>query len=159
MLVFNDNGLLTPNTNIVASVEDFKRYFVDAIPSDTRIENFEKYIHYSSELKKILKVDFLKQWIDGSFVTNVRNPKDIDMVTFIDFESRTQYQADLRNFEAKGANDIFGVDAYLLTTFPEEHDKFFLFQSDRAYWIDRFSRTRRDTKGKKNPKGFLEIIY
>lgn len=159
MLNFDSKGLLTPNTNIVASVADLKQHFVDAIPSDTRPENFDKYVHYSNELKKLLSVDSLKQWINGSFVTNIKNPKDIDLVTFIDFDLRVKFQAELREFEAKGANDIFGVDAYLLTVFPDGHKDIFLFQSDRAYWIERFSRTRRDHSGKKNPKGFLELIY
>lgn len=131
MLTFDSKGLLVPNTIIEASVADLKHYFVDS----------------------------MKQWINGSFVTKTRNPKDIDFVTFIDFDLRMKFYAELRRFEAKGANDIFDVDAYLLTVFPDGHEKVFLFQSDRTYWIERFSRTRRDNFGKKNPKGFLEIIY
>lgn len=107
----------------------------------------------------MLKVTQIMQWINGSFVTNIRNPKDIDMVTFIDIEQRLKYENELRQFEARGANEIYGVDAYLLTVFSDNHSKAFLYQSDRAYWIDRFSRTRRDNSGRKNPKGFLEIIY
>lgn len=159
MLNFDLNGLLTPNHNIVVSLAEVKQHFVDAIPSDTRLENFEKYIRYSDELKKVLNVVSLKQWINGSFVTKISNPGDIDLVTFIDFDFRVKYQSQLRNFEAKRANELYGVDAYLLTVFPESHPKLFLFQSDRAYWMERFSRTRRDNLGKKNPKGFLEINY
>lgn len=159
MLNFDSNGLLTPNTNIVASITEIKYHFVDAISSKTRLENFEKYIRYSDELKKLLNVVTLKQWINGSFVTKINNPGDIDLVTFIDFDLRLKFQIELQNFEAKRANEFYGVDAYLLTEFPENHPKYFLFQSDRAYWIERFSRTRRDSEGKKNPKGFLEINY
>lgn len=159
MLQFDSKGLLIPNTAIKLTGEEFRFYFVDSIPSETRLDNFKKYISYSNELKKILKVDKLKQWIDGSFVTLIRNPKDIDFVTFLDFELRLKFLKELKKFEAKGANEIFGVDAYLLTVFPENHSKEFLFHSDKAYWNDRFSRTRRDAQGKKRPKGYIEIIY
>ncbi len=159
MLNFNSKGLLTPNTNFVVSVADLKQHFVDAIPSNTRPEIFEKYVHYSTELRTLLNLESMKQWINGSFVTQFKNPKDIDLITFIDLDLRVKFQSELREFEAKEANDIFGVDAYLLTVFPEGHKDIYLFQSDRAYWFDRFSRTRRDLSGKKNPKGFLEIIY
>jgi len=159
MIRFDSKGLLTPKTNILTSLTEMKQHFVDGISSDTRLENFGKYVRYSDELKKMLNVVSLKQWINGSFVTKINNPSDIDLVTFIDFDMRLKLQIELQNFEAKGANDIYVVDAYLLTVFPENHLKSFLFQSDRAYWMERFSRTRRDSLGKKNPKGFLEINY
>jgi hypothetical protein len=159
MIKFDSKGLLTPNTNIVASVAELKTHFVDGIESATRNYNFEKYITYSDALKKLLGGQPMSQWINGSFVTKIKNPKDIDLVTFVDFELREKFQKELRDFEAKGANEIYGVDAYILTVFPEDHAKAFLFQSDRAYWIERFSKTKRDNSGKKNPKGFLEIIY
>jgi hypothetical protein len=159
MLSFNTKGLLTPDTNLIASVSDLKKYFVEAIPSTTRPEIFEKYIRYSNALKKMLKTDSLKQWINGSFVTMVRDPKDIDLITFIDLDLRVKFQKELMDFSAKGANEIYGVDAYLLTVLPDGHEKIFLFHSDKAYWMSRFSKTRRDNSGKKHPKGFLEINY
>jgi hypothetical protein len=127
--------------------------------SETRAEIFEKYCTYSDELKKLLKLGPLKQWVNGSFVTKIRNPKDIDLLTFVDFELRVSLEAELKQFEAKGANDNFGVDAYLITVFPREHEKYFLFESDKAYWTDKFSRTKRDRTGQKHDKGFLEILY
>ena len=159
MLRFDSMGLLTPNTNIATTLIELKEYFVDNIPSETRLQNYEKYIYYSTELKKLLGLESMVQWVDGSFVTSIRNPKDIDLVTFIDFESRTKLESELKRFEARGANTIYGVDAYILTVFPEDHKKSFYFQSDKAYWNERFTKTRRDNFGKKNPKGFVEIIF
>ena len=77
----------------------------------------------------------------------------------MDVDLRFQHEAELKQFEAKEANEYFGVDAYLVTVFPEGHEKIFLFESDRAYWMDKFSRTRRDRRGVKHPKGFREILY
>lgn len=159
MLHFTKNGFLIPDNNIAVSVDDLNRYFVEGIPSDTRGEIFVKYLKYSDELKNVLGLKTLKQWINGSFVTKIKNPKDIDLITFVDFDLRTRFANELKQFEAKGANDNFGVDAYLLTAFPTGHEKNFLFESDRAYWMEMFTRTRRDKSGRKHRKGFLEILY
>jgi hypothetical protein len=160
MLIFNNRGLLVPDKNITCSIMELKQYFVDAIPSETRLPNFEKYIHYSNELKKVLKIDNFTQWVNGSFVNlKTLNPKDIDIITFIDYELAEKYKTELERFGARGANGIFGVDAYILITYPEGHPSHTIYSSDRAYWANHFSRTRRDRYGKRNPKGYLEIIY
>lgn len=160
MIQFDDKGFLFPSRNITCTVDELKQYFVDAIPSETRLPNFEKYIHYSNELKKVLKVGNLQQWINGSFVTlNTANPKDIDLVSFIDYKLAVKFEKELEHFVARGANQVFGVDAYILVSYPEGHPNFFKFSSSKAYWAHHFSTTRRDRFGKKNPKGYLEIIY
>lgn len=108
----------------------------------------------------MLKVKSLKQWINGSFVSSLKNPKDIDFVTFIDYDLRKEYESDLKLFEANQANSRYQVDAYIITVFPKGHEKVFLFESDKSYWTERFSFTRRNLRtGRKYPKGFLEIIY
>ena len=87
MLNFDNRGLLTPTTNILSSVEEFKQVFVDEILfSSTRLSNFNNYIKYSDALKKMLNGQPILQWINGSFVTQIIEPKDIDMVSFIDYE-------------------------------------------------------------------------
>ncbi len=160
MFSFDDKGLLIPNRNITCSVEELKQYFVDAIPSETRLPNFEKYIHYSNELKKLLGLENFMQWVNGSFViAHIVNPKDIDLITFIDYKLVEKHKREIDNFGASGANRIFGVDAYILVTYPETHPNYLMYSSDKAYWAAHFSRTRRDRFGKKNAKGYLEIIY
>ncbi len=91
--------------------------------------------------------------------TLTQNPKDIDLVSFIDFSLRQKYELELKNFEALKSNELFGVDAYLLTVFPEDHTNYYLFKSDKSHWYDHFSKTRRNSKGIKNKKGFIEINY
>lgn len=160
MVKFNRYGFLEPSGAIAISLTDFKKHFVFVSDSETRIHNFEKYASYSNQLKKLLGLPNLKQWINGSFVTSIKNPKDIDLVTFIDFELRISFANQLKAFEAAQANAIYGVDAYLLTVFPPHHPKAFLFESDQAYWMEHFSKSRRNSRtGKKLPKGYLEIIY
>jgi hypothetical protein len=100
------------------------------------------------------------QWVNGSFVNlQTANPKDIDLVTFIDHELAEKYKTELEDFGARTANSVFGVDAYILITYPEGHTAYTIYSYDRVYWAELFSRTRRDKYGKKNPKGYLEIIY
>jgi uncharacterized protein DUF6932 len=159
MLSFDAKGLLIPDTIIVSSVSELKRHFVEDIPSVTRNGNFEKYIGYSEALKQLLSGRPLKQWINGSFVTKVSNPNDIDIVTFIDSGVVTELKEQLDNFGAKGAMDNYGVDGYILEVFPEGHPQYFFYKSDMAYWMEQFGKTRRGLDGQKSRKGFLEIIY
>jgi hypothetical protein len=84
MLEFNSKGLLVPNTKIQSSVEELKECLVDNITSKTRLEIFNKYIEYSNSLKVLLGVPNIQQWINGSFVTKIANPRDIDLITFVD---------------------------------------------------------------------------
>jgi len=151
--------MLIPNSNIESSIFELNNYFVAQIPTDSRRSLYENYLSYSNEMKFILGVNKLKQWINGSFVTKVKNPKDIDLVTFLDFESRLKFEFELRELHERIYNLKIGVDAYLVTVFPEEHSKSFLYKSDYAYWLDRFTKTRGNHSGRKLSKGFLEIIH
>lgn len=158
MLEFNSKGLLIPNTKIQSSVDDLKQYLVDNIPSKTRLEIFNKYIDYSNSLKDLLGVSNLKQWINGSFVTKAVNPRDIDLVTFVDHKIIDKIGDKLTLFNQEAIQDKM-LDTYFIVVYPKGHSKEIFYSSDKAYWIDRFDKTRRDRKGIKNNKGFLEIIY
>ena len=160
MLNFDNRGLLTPTTNILSSVEEFKQVFVDEILfSSTRLSNFNNYIKYSDALKKMLNGQPILQWINGSFVTQIIEPKDIDMVSFIDYEICQQLGTALEDFGAYKSVNVYGVDAYIVPVYPEKHIQHFYYKSDWAYWNDKFTKTRRDRSGNRNNKGYLEIIY
>ncbi len=58
-----------------------------------------------------------------------------------------------------GAWEQYGVDAYIITTYPANNKHYSHYLSDCAYWLDKFGGTRRDRSGKKHSKGFLEIFY
>ena len=159
MLEFNEQGLLIPNTVIASSIDELRHHFVEKIPTITRTENFEKYLRYSTELKRLLNEKSIRQWVNGSFVTKLQNPNDIDILTFINYELVAELKIALDSFGVKGAWKIFGVDAYILEVYPETHPNYFFYKSDLAYWMDKFGKTKRDMGGKRNRKGFLEIIY
>ena len=159
MIKFNSKGLLVPNTITRITIDEFYDCFVDSINSNTRSVIYENYIRYSEDLKLLLGGRPLCQWIDGSYVTRKINPKDIDLITFVDYKMIEEHGNELIKFGAMGSFLNEGVDAYLLEEYPSNHEKYSYFNSDKAYWIDRFDKTRRDRSGRKHPKGFLEIIF
>ena len=101
------------------------------------------------------------QWIDGSFVATKDNPKDIDMVTFIDAEIYKQLEPQIDNEFSKWAVNKYykGLDAYTVWTFQEEHKNYHNFKADYAYWYDWFSRSHFNRLQKRYPKGFIQIKF
>lgn len=157
MLSFDSNGLLIPDHNIQSDIEEFEKIFVADIQSVSRNDLFDNYINYSNSLKTLLNGGRFTQWIDGSFVTKKANPNDIDLVTFIDFNVAETFRNELKDYKYPFSMDIFGVDAYLVKVFPPGHRNYLLYQSDRIYWMDLFSKTARNRIGNRLKKGFLEI--
>jgi len=104
MLNFDSRGNLKPYRSIPSFVEEMKNYFVDGIKSETRKNNFEKYIQYAKDLKKHSGGFDLKQWVDGSFVTRKTNPKDIDIVTFLDEQQIKELGLRILDFKREGAH-------------------------------------------------------
>ena len=84
MLKFKAKGFLVPDINIQSDIAELEETFVLSM-SDTRAKLFEKYILYTRALKTLCNNSELIQWVDGSFVTKIPEPGDIDLVTFIDF--------------------------------------------------------------------------
>lgn len=160
MLVFDKRGNLEPYEPIGSDVNELKVCFVDGIPSKTRLENFEKYIKYSDALKAMLGGTVLKQLVNGSFVTRKLNPKDVDLVTFLDHEIIQQYGSRLNDFRADKSWLLYGVDAYIVEVHPETSSLYNQFtKSDIAEWYYLFRHTRLNRKGEKFTKGFIEIFY
>ena len=155
LLEFSNKGFLIPSSNITVSLEDFRTTFVSNFQlSKTREKLFENYIIYSNELKQTLNLKELKQWINGSFVTKVVNPKDVDLVTFVPKEVYFKKEKELKKFKELNWFEL-NIDAYIII---ERQN--YSFESDKMYWMNHFSRTRKNTKtGKRLEKGFIEINY
>ncbi|MEW4925341.1 hypothetical protein [Algibacter sp. 2305UL17-15] len=80
------------------------------------------------------------------------------MVTFLDYKTIEQLGSKLDDFKFPNSEMIYGVDAYVIEVYPENHEFRYRYVSDRAYWVDRFTKTRR-IRGNRLAKGFLEIKY
>lgn len=98
MLNFNTQGLLVPDNNIEGDIIELETVFVDGIGTAKRKELFDKYLSYSKSLKKICGENDLLQWINGSFTTKKPEPKDIEIVTFIDHLLVEKLNGNLDNY-------------------------------------------------------------
>jgi hypothetical protein len=159
MLTFDSRGHLKPYGIIPATVAELKVQLVDEFTSTTRKDNFDKYVKYSDDLKSILKSGKLKQWVNGSFVTKKTNPKDIDLVTFVNHALLKQHGNSLDKFKADGSWTNYGVDAYIVEVHPVDSKQNIFTAYDTQEWLDLFMHSRLNRKGIKHPKGFLEIFY
>ena len=152
MLIFNEQGLLTPAEGISINFDDLYDVFVRPFAtSETCGRLFYEWTRYNRMLQQELGAGFI-QWINGCFVTQKLNPKDIDIVSFIPsylfrkFEKRLDYYW-TDNWEREG------VDAYLIQVYPEGWPEFESTVSLRQDWLDRYTKTKGDSL----PKGFLII--
>lgn len=99
----------------------------------------------------------LHQWINGSYVSKARNPGDIDMVTFIPNDLILKIGSGIERFVYPKSEKDFGVDAYIVEEYVSGHVDYNNYLADRAYWIDRFTKTRR-IRGNKLAKGFINLV-
>lgn len=159
MLKFNSRGFLTPNLNISSDVEELENEFVKKTGNVKRKHLFEFYRAYSAQLRQLVGNIALLQWVDGSFVTKKIEPSDFDLVTFIDYRLAEKHGKKLDDFKYPNSLANFGIDAYLVVTYPREHSNYPLYIGDRTYWMDAFDKTKRNRNGIKHPKGFVEIEF
>ena len=83
-LKFDIKGHLVPYERIALSIEEFEEFFVSSFSEEsTRLEIFQNYLKFIEAFRNEITPNF-KQWIDGSYVTNKVNPRDVDFVTLID---------------------------------------------------------------------------
>lgn len=154
-LNFDNHGNLFPYEPIEVDLDTLEACFVTAFPkSKTRKRLFENYLRYIYRFQDEV-FPFFEQYINGSFVTKKENPKDIDLVTFLDY-AVYQKRGDkvLDKFWTFSLEDE-GIDAYLVEDFPKKHPEFKETQLIRTDWINRYSKDRNRIR----KKGFLKIIF
>ncbi|TAK45456.1 MAG: hypothetical protein EPO28_03700 [Saprospiraceae bacterium] len=159
-LKFDPRGFLYPHQKINLTLNAFEDMFVKGFPqSVTRQRLFENYQIYVRDFRQLLTPVF-SQWINGSFVTRKTNPRDIDIVTLIDFQTDLEHEKIIaERFVNRKAIEVYGVDAYTLTVFPEAHRQHVQTKSDLLYWNDWFGRSWSNRTGSRHPKGYVEIQF
>ncbi|MEM6964707.1 MAG: hypothetical protein AAF573_08085, partial [Bacteroidota bacterium] len=76
-LKFDIRGYLIPYEKNQIEFEEFKNNFVASFEEDSsRHEIFKSYMKYVEAFKSEVTPNF-KQWINGSFVTNRKNPNNL----------------------------------------------------------------------------------
>jgi hypothetical protein len=157
-LTFDTNGYITPSEKITVDLETLQHYFVDNFPnSTTRKVLFDNYLRYVDAFAREITPHFT-QWINGSFVTQKENPKDIDFVTFIAADIYIVKEKFIEKYWTTQTYDI-GLDAWLLKIYPNTVKEYQQYLDYKEEWFLRFTRTRKDDYGNHLKKGFLEIKH
>lgn len=158
MIELNQKGLIVPDYNVSSTVLELSTVFVKDRATPQRTALFDGYLNYTEDLCACLGDTPFTQWVDGSFTTAAHHPHDIDIVTFLNFDVVDKLGTALNRFRYPESLR-YGMDAYLVRVFPPEHHLLPLYVGDRAYWLDRFTKTERNRRGIVYRKGFLELIY
>ena len=143
-LEFDIRGNLKPYRITEISLKSFQKKFVnDFNQHSSRMVLFKNYQKYNNDLRSILTQSFY-QWIDGSYVSNKLNPKDIDIVTIVNYQDYEKNKLVLeKEFAAAAARSRYEVDAYIVAKYPRNHKKYIITQSDLLYWQSLFSKTKK----------------
>ncbi len=159
-LKFDKKGHLIPYERINLRIEDFEEFFINNFNTkSTRKGIFQSYLKFINDFKEEITSDFT-QWIDGSFVTQKTNPRDIDFVTLIEHEVYKEKRSEIDDkFRLSRANEIYNVDAYTIEIYPEGHGKHSISKIDLVYWDNWFSKTKKNWAKKTFSKGYIEIRF
>ena len=144
MINFDSRGYIIPNGIITVTLSEFEETFCY---NNRRRLIFENYNFFIEKLKDLGLTHFY-QYIDGSFITNKRYPKDIDFVTFIDFEFFHQNITKMMDFRNEW------LDCYFAPIYPKNHA--FSFRNDLEHfeWQYLFGWDREDKQ-----KGLIQINF
>ena len=154
---FDRLGNLTPYEIIETDLKTFQNCFVNEMENfKHRDKLFQDYLNYTKKLCKIVTNHFF-QWINGSFVTQKNTPKDIDLVSFIDFRLVEKYQHQLKNMIYPISKAEYNMDAYIVKLYPENDKNVVFSKSDSLYWFHHFQKSRANKAGEKFYKGFIKI--
>lgn len=158
MLNFDKNGFLTPYEAITCDWSLFEKTFSIDIPQAGRRLLFSGLGQFFEAYFELTKAESVKLWVNGSFTTNKPNPSDIDLVYFLDDKIATKFELELSaRFSYPESLQLYGIDAYLVRVFGENHPHFIRTKADTLYWLHRFTKTRINRRGIAFKKGFLEI--
>jgi hypothetical protein len=151
---FDKNGNLYPYKVIEADLGMFEQMFVSDFPlSISRKRIFENYLIYLENLKEFVASPFC-QWIDGSFITNKRDPRDIDFVTFLDFEIYRKNEKEVSKLLNLRYDKANATDGYFVEVFPDSHKSFNNFQMDKIEWLHTFGTSRTNQN-----KGIIQLNF
>lgn len=159
MLAFDSRGFLTPAGKSASSLDELKEFFVLRYKqSSKRQVLFNELLKFFRDFFETISVEEVTIWANGSFISKKENPNDIDFVFFLDYMLADQFESEIsRQFTHPESKTIYQMDAYLLRVFPEHHPNHFFTESDKAWWFELFSNTRKNRAGRSDKKGFVEI--
>ena len=157
---FDEKGNLKPYGIIDLSEKEFYRFFVENYSTvSTRHKLYKSFQVYVENLLPLVS-NGCSIWIDGSFISKKENPRDIDLVSIIDY---SDYDLNKSVFETKfdpsNVRKEIGVDGYLIRKFPKNHPKYFITELDSVYWRNLFGKTKVNRSKKQFPKGIIQLNF
>jgi hypothetical protein len=147
MLKFDDYGYLTPYEPIPSTLEDIERHLTYNIRRQTLFSALSKFI---DELKK-LDVYPIIMWVNGSFTTTKKYPKDIDLVVFLPFDKLKSNTKDLQIL-AKSNDPL--IEVFYEPIYPSGHQLDVTNVENQSYWQGVFGFDRKGFD-----KGIIELNF
>lgn len=147
MLIFDDTGYLVPHGIIPASLADIKQQLVFNKRRETL---YESLLDFIADIQALGVLKFFI-WVNGSFTTLKKYPKDIDIVVFVDnrYYGIIEKKAKKLTHKYSKTLDVFFEPEYLF-----DHPLYEQTLSDKQYWQDLFCFDRKGFG-----KGIIELIF
>jgi hypothetical protein len=147
MLKFDDYGYLTPYEPIPSTLEEIEIHLTYNIRRQTLFSALSKFI---DDLKK-LDVGAITMWINGSFTTTKKYPKDIDLVVFLAFDKIKSNKKDLQSL-VKINYPL--IEVFYEPIYPSGHQLDINNIENQAYWQGVFGFDRKGFD-----KGIIELNF
>jgi hypothetical protein len=145
---YNSYGAL-PEGIFKPQLKEFKdRYVKEFVGSSTRPIIYKGFIELSMD--QLRAGIFLKQWIDGSYITSKEEPNDIDMVTF--FNGIDHRIGRSQVYSSTQMKERYHCDSYIAAVYPENDPRFSLSKDTIEYWRKWWGHDRNNRL-----KGFIEF--
>jgi hypothetical protein len=150
------DGLLPTGLSKVTVEQVHEHFVVPFTTSTSRQRLYDQWLMHRQAIEVLVPIE--RQWLNGSYVTNVINPGDIDVVTFIDGEALNgldaPQQAILADLtDGHSTRDRWGIDSFLVPTYAEGHPDRLAARKAEGSW----RRIWTNVKGSTLTKGFLEV--
>jgi len=159
---FVDHGLL-PDGVYGCQREDIAARFVEAVPdSDTRSDIWKRFLDFNQQAEGVGM--HAVQWIDGSFVSSKSDPKDIDIVNWVEAGVYNRLAPDVHTYidnvlSGNFAYNKWRTDSRWIPVFPADHPLHGKYLEVRDYWKKQWGLTRDKPRDGDPPpgvkKGFL----
>lgn len=154
MLQFDNNGYLMPYRGIEADLSVIEQNFVF---NAHRTQLFKHYLRWLDSFQSKVTRQFV-QYVNGSFISQKEYPKDIDFVSFFDYDVYEAQEPFLDKYWSFSLEEQ-GLDSYLVKNYPEKHENYALSLAIQEVWANRYAQKTLISQNKTIEKGFLILKF
>ena len=155
---FNEHELITPKEIITLSLDNFERIFVKEQQEKAhRQKIFDQYLQHNEQIQKEIGA-ILFQFVNGSFTTLKAKPRDIDVVSFIDYPIYRKHEEKISPILEKWKIEA-NIDGYIAARSYPGHPHFIYTQLNYEYWKDLFTQSKPNEKKDTFSKGLIKINF